>query len=84
MSLFKNRTENGRNNVAGKNIERIRKSLKEKTSQRKLAEMLQMSGLDVEKNAIQRIESGSRFVTDIELKIIAEVLGVTCDELLEL
>ena len=44
--------------------------------------MLQRAGLDVDKNAIQRIECRQRFVTDIELKVISEVLGVTCDELL--
>ena len=32
---------------------------------------------------IQRIESGARFITDIELRIIADVLNVTDDELLE-
>ena len=31
----------------------------------------------------ERIESGQRFVTDIELKTIAAVLGVSADELLE-
>jgi len=81
--MYKNRTEDGRNNISGRNIEYLRKNLKEKTSQRKFAEMLQRSGLDVDKNAIQRIESGARFITDIELKIIAEVLDVTCDELLK-
>ena len=35
------------------------------------------------KNAVQRIESGARFVTDIELAGIAKVLSVTCDELLK-
>jgi hypothetical protein len=29
-----------------------------KTSQRKLADMLQTAGLDIDKNAVQRIESG--------------------------
>lgn len=29
--------------------------------------MLQMAGLDLDKNAVQRIESGKRTVTDIEL-----------------
>ncbi len=32
-----------------------------------LADRLQRSGLDTDKNAVQRIESGQRFVTDIEL-----------------
>ena len=81
--MYKTRTEDGKNNVSGKNIVRLRKNLREKTSQRKLAEMLQRSGLDIDKNAISRMESGERFITDIELKIIAEVLNVTCDELLE-
>ena len=81
--MYKTRTEDGRNNVSGKNIVRLRKSLREKTSQRELAEMLQRSGLDIDKNGISRIESGDRFITDIELKIIAEVFNVTCDELLD-
>ena len=44
--------------------------------------MLQLAGLDIDKNAVQRIESGKRFVTDIELKVIAEVLGISYDKLL--
>ena len=44
--------------------------------------MLQIEGLDVDKNAVQRMEPGSRFITDIELKIIAKVLKVSYDELL--
>ena len=42
-----------------------------------LADMLQMEGLDLDKNAVQRIESGKRFVTDIGLKVITKVLGVS-------
>ena len=38
-------------------------------------------GVDIDKNAIQRIECGKRFVTDIELKSFAEIFGVTLDEL---
>lgn len=34
------------------------------------------------KNAIQRIESGQRFVTDIELVALAKVLKVSLNELL--
>lgn len=64
-------------------MKEIRESLPEKTSQRKLADMLQIAGLDVDKNAVQRIESGKRFVTDIELKVIAKVLGVSYQDLLD-
>jgi transcriptional regulator with XRE-family HTH domain len=52
-------------------------------SQNDFAAMLQVNGLDVDKNAIQRIECGKRFVTDIELKAIARVLNVTYEDLLE-
>ena len=69
--------------MCGKKIKELRLQLPEKTSQRKFADMLQIHGLDLDKNAIQRIESGARFVTDIELKIIAQVLHVSCDTLLD-
>ncbi len=39
--------------------------------------MLQMAGLDLDRNVVQRIESGKRFLTDIELKVIVEVLEVS-------
>ncbi len=51
-------------------------------SQRELADRLQIIGLDVDKNAVQRIECGKRFVTDIEIKAFSRVLGLTFDELL--
>ena len=51
-------------------------------SQRALADKLQLLGVDVDKNAIQRIESGQRFVTDIEIKAIAKIFGTTVDQLL--
>lgn len=64
-------------------MKKFRENLAVKTSQRKLADMLQISGIDIDKNAIQRIESGQRFVTDIELKKIAEVLNVSYQDLLD-
>ena len=45
-------------------------------SQRELADRLQLAGLDVDKNAVQRIECGKRFVTDIELVSLSQVLQV--------
>lgn len=80
--MFKNKTVNGKNNLCGEKIQKLRKSYKPKMSQRMLAEKLQLKGIDVDKNAIQRIECGKRFVTDIELAVLAEIFNVTCDELL--
>lgn len=51
-------------------------------SQRILAEKLQLLGIDVDKNAIQRIECGKRFVTDIELLALSKIFHISCDELL--
>ena len=78
--MFINKAENGANNISGINIKRIRKSIG--ISQRELADRLQLINLDVDKNAIQRIEAGKRFVTDIEIVAISKVLNVTVCELL--
>ena len=51
-------------------------------SQRILAERLQIMGVDLDKNAIQRIESGQRFVTDLALLALTKVFHTTCETLL--
>ena len=79
--MFINKTTEGLKNICGKNIAYLRKNLK--ISQRVLADRLQLSGLDIDKNAIQRIECGKRFVTDIELIAFSKVFNVTIDELLK-
>ena len=81
--MFINRSKNGRNNVCGENIARYRKELNPPVSQRAFADLLQLEGVDLMKNAIQRIESGQRFVTDIELVAIAKVLHCTLDDLVQ-
>lgn len=48
-----------------------------------LADQLQLIGIDLDKNAIQKIESGNRFVTDIEIVAIAKIFHITTDELLK-
>lgn len=82
--MYKNRAPNGRYNLCGGLIAALRKARTPKLSQRGLADLLQLNGLDVDKNAVQRIESGQRFVTDIELKALAHALDVTVEELLTL
>lgn len=81
--MYKNKSEDGSNNICGEKVKLYRKAMPQKTSQRKLADLLQVEGLDLDKNAIQRIEAGSRFVTDIEIKTIAKVLGVSYQDLLD-
>ena len=80
--MYKNKTSNGKNNLCGEKIYLLRKQLRPRVSQRAFAEKLQLNGIDLDKNAIQRIECGKRFVTDIELKVFAQILNTTTDELL--
>lgn len=79
--MFTNR-HNGRNNIAGIKVARIRKGLR--ISQREFSDRLQLIGLDIDKNAVQRIESGQRFITDIEIGFLAKALGTTVTDLLEI
>ena len=78
--MFINKSADGRNNICGNQIAMFRK--KRHLSQKGLADALQISGLDVDKNAIQRIEAGKRFVTDIELIYFAKVLHLDVQDLL--
>lgn len=78
--MFINKTIDGRNNLCGKKVAFLRTNMG--ISQRELADRLQIIGLDIDKNAIQRIESGKRFVTDIELKALSNVLNLSIDDLI--
>lgn len=78
--MFINKSKDGLNNICGKNIMVLRKNLN--LSQRKIAEKMQLIGVDIDKNAIQRIECGKRFVTDIEIVAFAKVFNVPLNDLL--
>ena len=78
--MFINKTKDGRNNLCGANIAKFRTEMK--LSQRELADRMQLVGLDMDKNAIQRMEAGQRFVTDIEIVGLSLVLERSLEELL--
>ena len=80
--MFKNKYSQN-NNICGKAIFELRKKIGKDFSQRQLAERMQLEGIDLDKNAIQRIEGGKRFVTDIELKGFLVFFGVSSSELLK-
>jgi len=79
--MFKNKNE-GKNNLCGEKIRALRLGYPSKLSQRALADKMQLIGIDVDKNAIQRIECGKRFVTDIELKAFSQIFCVSLDDLI--
>ncbi len=78
--MFINKSSEGLNNICGKNIAKFRINLN--ISQRELADRMQLVGIDIDKNAIQRIECGKRFVTDIEIIAFAKIFNVSYGELL--
>lgn len=59
--MFANKSNDGLNNICGRQVAKYRKVVK--LSQRRLADALQLAGLNLDKNAIQRIECGKRLVT---------------------
>lgn len=70
----------GKKNLSG---DKIRARLKQRLSQSDLAAKVQIAGVTLERDSISRIEIGTRFVTDYELKIFAKVLHVNVEWLLE-
>ncbi len=70
----------GKRNVTGTNINYYR--LKKDYSVQQLSNKLIMLGLDLHRQSIFLIEAGKRTVTDYELAAIAEVLGITPNDLL--
>ena len=57
--------------------------MKKIMTQMELAAKIQLQGITLERDSISRIEIGTRFVTDYELKLFAKVLNVKVDDLLE-
>ena len=70
----------GKKNICAERVRIARKSLG--LSQEELAARLQIKGVNIERDSISRIEIGTRFVADFELKILSEILGVSVNYLL--
>ncbi len=70
---------NGKKNICGDRIREAR--FKRKLTQADLAAQMQINGVIIERDSISRIEIGTRFVTDYELKIFAKVLKTEINSL---
>ena len=77
----KPRTKTGEKNLISRQLIELRKQ--HNYSQRYLSYLLQLAGYDMDKNVITRIETNKRYVTDIEIRALAQIFGVTCDYLIE-
>ena len=67
----------GKKNLCGRRIKMARAETR--ITQTDLAARVQTQGITLERDSISRIEIGTRFVTDYELKIFAKVLGVSME-----
>ena len=65
----------GEKNLVSSRLIELRRQ--QNLSQRDLAHKLQLAGYDMDKNVITRIETNKRYVTDIELQALSQVLGVS-------
>ena len=71
---------NGRKNLCGNRVKETRARLN--ITQADLAARLQVAGVIMERDSVSRIEIGTRFVTDYELSVLSDVLGVSVEWLL--
>ncbi len=74
-------TSDGKKNLIQERLKQLRDE--RDLSQRDLAHLLQLAGYDMDKNVITRIETNKRFVSDIELKALAEIFQVSYAWLLD-
>lgn len=68
-------------NIIGEKIRALRN--RKGWTQAHLAELLQLEGFEFSDLTVLRIEGGKRFVADYELKVLAKVLEVSYEKLLD-
>ena len=64
----------GKKNISWQRLGEAR--VVQKMSQSELAAKMQVAGITIERDSISRVEIGTRFVADYELKIFAKILNV--------
>lgn len=73
---------NGKKNICGERIHEAR--CKMRLTQSDLAAKLQIAGIIIERDSISRIEIGTRFVADYELRELAKILKTDINWLLNI
>ncbi len=71
---------NGKKNICGDRVHEARCKLR--LTQSDLAAQLQINGIIIERDSISRIEIGTRFVADYELRELSKILKVSVNWLL--
>ena len=70
----------GKKNICGDRIREARSRLH--LTQSDLAAKLQLAGIIIERDSVSRMEIGTRFVADYELRELAKILRVSVNWLL--
>jgi len=70
------------NNLVGKRVKKARLAQKPKLSQDALSGKLAARGVTIDRAGIAKLEAGSRYVSDFEVKALAAALKVTVGWLL--
>ena len=70
----------GKKNICGDRLREAR--VVQRLRQEDLAARIQIKGINMERDSISRIEIGTRFVSDFELNVFSDVLGVSVNWLL--
>ncbi len=71
----------GNRNLIGSRVEEIRK--RNGMKQKELLAQLQVNGIDMNASGLSKLEGQLRAVTDIELVALADVLGVSINDLVK-
>ena len=71
---------NGKKNICGDRVHEARCRLR--LTQSDLAAQLQINGIIIERDSVSRIEIGTRFVADYELRELSKILKVSVGWLL--
>jgi transcriptional regulator with XRE-family HTH domain len=66
---------NGRKNICGDRVHEAR--CRQRLTQSDLAAQLQVAGIIIERDSVSRIEIGTRFVADYELRELSRILNVS-------
>lgn len=71
----------GTRNLVGAKVERLRKETGMR--QKELLAQLQVRGISINASALSKLEGQVRTVTDYELVALADVFGISVDDLLK-
>lgn len=69
----------GNKNICGAIIERLR--MEQGIKQHELVSRMQTLGVDINPSSLSKLEGQHRVASDIELRAIAKILGVSMDDL---